>query len=427
MNTVIMDNNDCMKLFENFNKLQSGLLLSYIFCSVLIMGTELLNLLSSAVNADFEQAVYNFINLFSVLTAYVACYFLTVSLTDGKKWLKGFWGIVCLAFFQTAFKCVYDTEVFFVSGILIAFVLSYFFNRFSVSVSLSVTIVFSIIFGLLAGYLFEYFENFLMTLAQMISGKGIASSILFSAADSFFTLFGIHNFRDLFFFKSYGGSQLIESSVITGVKDLFEAGYTGELISTYLSGHYYLLFAVGGICIAMLNKLKHPQKTVLIILLVSSLFSGNLTLIFLFLFLQSPFLFLSVFFISALSFLSAQLLNLNIGYIYNGGIVEMIMYSKNYIYLIAGSVVFFAIGYFVFKFTYEKHGISDCVNVYIPSRLNSMVEALGGIGNIIRFKDDALEVRNPKLINTVKFDCEIDENIVKSNSEKFIELKEYLI
>ena len=82
--------------------------------------------------------------------------------------------------------------------------------------------------------------------------------------------------------------------------------------------------------------------------------------------------------------------------------------------------------YFVYKFIYEKHGITDSFNAYIPTRLNSFVSALGGISNIIRFKNDGLEVRNPKLIDTVSLDCEIKENFVTTKDKRMIELKEYL-
>jgi hypothetical protein len=114
------------------------------------------------------------------------------------------------------------------------------------------------------------------------------------------------------------------------------------------------------------------------------------------------------------------------GYQLNGGIIEMLINFNNGVYLIAGGVVFIAIGYFVYKFIYEKHGISSCVKIYIPTGLTSFVEALGGIKNIVRFRDNDLQVRNPKLVNTVMIDCEINENIIISKDERFLKLMEYL-
>lgn len=415
-----------MKLYERLNKLQSGLLIAFLFSSVIIAVNEVLLLLSSGTNEKFNYAADSFRDLFSKLVVYIFCYFLTVYLTNGKKWLKGFWSLLCLAFFQTAFLCVYDAGNYYIIAIVVALITSFLFNRFGVTVSMSVSIIFSIVFGLLSGFLYEYFQNFLMSIARFISQKGLLSSVLFSVGDTFFSLFSVDNFSDLFFYKSYGGSRLINDTIVTGAKDLFEAGYKGQIISTYLSGHFYLLFAVAGMAVSMMSKLKNPQKFILIVLTTASVFSGNLSYLFLFIFLESPFLFVSVILLSVISYSAAFLLKLGMGYISNGGIVELIVYSDNYIYLIAGGVILFVIGYFMFKFSYEKHAISDCINIYIPTRLASIVDALGGIENIVRFKDGKLEVRNPKLINTVKFECCIDENVVSSNSDKFKELSEYL-
>ena len=71
-----------------------------------------------------------------------------------------------------------------------------------------------------------------------------------------------------------------------------------------------------------------------------------------------------------------------------------------------GGVIFIALGYFVYKYCFEKYGISDCLNIYIPTRLNGVVKALGGIKNIVRFKGNDLEIRNPKLIDNLSLSCD---------------------
>ena len=78
------------------------------------------------------------------------------------------------------------------------------------------------------------------------------------------------------------------------------------------------------------------------------------------------------------------------------------------------------------KYILLRFGISDIYNVYIPSRLNGIVDSLGGVGNIIRSKNNFIEVRNPALVNELYLDCDINENIIKSDNEMFIELTEYI-
>lgn len=415
-----------MRFFNGLNKLQTASLFPFLFCSAFIVIAEILLLIGNHISSDSAIVFENFAELLYNLLGYVFCYFITLQLTNGKNSFKAFWSVLCLAVFTTAAGAFYGNGTVYFSGIVIALLCSFLFNRFEKALALSSTMICSILFGILFGFLIDYFDNFVMWLSERVSGKGYFSPVLFSIFDTFFSLFGIDTFKEMFFYKSYGGSVMYSGEIITGVKDLFSAGYTGNLVSGYLSGHYFLLFALLGIALSLLSNLKGAQKYALIAVTVGAVLSGNISIMLLFLFFESPFLFISVLFIGALSYLSAFILNLGVGYIFNGGIAEMILYMDNAVYLLAGGMVFVAIGYFVYKLIYEKHGITDCMNIYIPARLNTFVKALGGISNIIRYKENALEVRNPKLIDTVLIDCEIKENLVISDDEKFSELKEYL-
>lgn len=426
MDTIIIAHNDGMRLFNGLNKLQTASLLPFIFCSAFIACAEILLLISENIGSKGAAVLNDFSELFYMLIGYVFCYFITLRLTDGKHALKAFWSILCLAVLNTAVYTFYADVNFYFVGILTALFCSFCFNRFDKVLSLSLTMIGSIIFGILLGYLIDYWNNFIMWLSELVSGKGYFSPVLFSVFDILLSLFGVDTLKDMIFYKSCGGSMLYGGNIITGVKDLFREGYNGELVSSYLSGHYFLLFAVLGISIALFFSLKGVQRYVLAIVAAGAILSGNISILLLFFFFESPFLFISTVLIGAVSYLSAFILNLGMGYIFNGGIFEMIMYIDNTVYLFAGGVVFIAIGYFVYKYSYEKHGISDCLNVYIPTRLNTFVKALGGIKNIIRYKDSGLEIRNPKLIDTVSIECEINENIVTSEDKRFIELKEYL-
>ena len=186
------------------------------------------------------------------------------------------------------------------------------------------------------------------------------------------------------------------------------------------------MFTIIVITAALSGQLKSTGRLTLIITAVCSVLSGNIFPFLIFIFLESPFLFLSLVFINILAYVSAYVLDISVGYILNGSIIEMIIYFNNGVYLISVGVVFICIGYFVAKYVAEKHGISDCLNIYIPKKLRKLVENLGGIKNLIRFKDECLEVRNPKLVNTLELECEIKENIVSSRDENFMQLQDYV-
>ena len=415
-----------MRFFYGINRLQTSSLFPYIFGSAFLVIAEALLLIGNNISSENEMLFYSFSELFYRLLGYVFCYFITLELTHKKHAFAAFWSVLCLAVINTAVSSFYDETTPYIIGIIVAVFCAYCFNRLDRVLSLSLTMICAILFGVLIGFLIDYRDNFIMSLSHLISGKGFFSPVLFSVSDNILSLLGIDTLKDMIFYKSYGGSLVYSGEIVTGVKDLFSAGYNGELVWTYLSGHYFLLFALVGMAISLFFTLKGVQKYILLVVTIGAVFSGNISILLLFFFLESPFLFFSILLIGVLAYLSAYILELGVGYILNGSIIEMIMYIDKPVYLLAGGIVFIAIGYFVFKFSFEKYGISDTLNCYIPTRLSSFVKALGGVNNIIRYKDNALEVRNPKLIDTVSIECEISENLVKSKDKRLIELKEYL-
>lgn len=415
-----------MRIFKYLNRFQNASAFAFIFAGVLFLAGEITNLISLEADGNVQSFFYGFSKLFYTLIPYVFCYFLTMMLTTGRRWFKAFWSILCFALFDTAFSSLCDGQSIFLYGIIVSFLCVLLFNNTDKMVSLPLTIAASILFGLLFGYICEIWNNAAMHTASFISGKGMLSTLLYGAVNAVLSVFDIDTLGEMFFYKSYGGSVFIDETIVTGVKDLFAAGYSGELLSAYLSGHYFVLFALSGMALALFSDLKGSEKAVLAVCAVCCIISGNVSLLMFFFLIESPFLFICSVAVSTLCFIASHLLNLEMGYLSGGGLIEMFINLNNPVYLFAGGAVFVAIGYFVFKYSIEKHSISSCLNIYIPTRLNQIVNYLGGIENIIRFKDDVVEVRNPKLVNTFNFDCSIDENMIKSNDKSFLELKEYL-
>lgn len=419
-------NNLNMKMFKLFNRFHSTLLIPFVISSALLVADEIINLIEDRLNGSLSELFSSLSELFSKALPFIYCYFIVLVLSKGKRGFKAFWGVLCLSVALTCTGTFGNSSLSLLLGIFLSLVYVYCFNHFDAWLSMIFTVLIAILAGILFGYISDYFDNFIMWLSGLISDKGVLSSTLFSALDSVFTLFNIDNFRETFFHKSFGGSLLFNGELITGVKDLYFAGYNGQLVSAYLSGHFYMLFTVAGMAGALAAELKSAQRITFLITAVCSVLSGNIFVFLLFVFLETPFLFLSAMLINILAYISAYVLNLEIGYIHNGSLIEMLINMNNTVYLIAGGIVFVCIGFFVTRYIVEKHGISDCLNIYIPTRLNRLVTNLGGIANIIRFKDSVLEVRNPKLVNTLELDCKIEENTVISNDELFAELQEYL-
>lgn len=415
-----------MSVYNRLNKIQNSLLIPYTISSVFIAFAEILLQISRVLEPDISSVIISLAYLFEHLVAYVFCYFIVSVSANDKKGIKGFWSIVCLSVVDIIITDCEIVELFFAFAVLFSFLCVFCFKSFDEWLSFIFLIVFALLFGLLLLFVDKYYNELVMIIASALSNKGVASSALFGFIDSLFSSFNADSIRNAIFGKSFGGAYYIDDSIVTGTKDLFKIGYNAPEISTYMSGRYYSLFVVFGALISMLDYVKGVQRIALMFTAISAVLSGNCFLFMLFVLLESPWMYLFLSLTQALCYVSAHLVGLGMGYLFNGSIIEMILNADNIVYLIAGGVIFLCIGYFIARMVVIKFGITDLLNTYFPTRLNSVVKSLGGIMNIIRFKDDKLEVRNPQLVDTLSLECEIEENYVSSNDEKFVELKEYL-
>lgn len=411
-----------MRAYSFFNRIHNSSLLAFIISSVFILIAELLQLLGYYIGDGADVVLLNFSQLLLKLVPYVFCYFITMYFTNGERWLKAFWAVICLCVFATAS----GIRISFFAGIAAALIYSYFYEHFNKYISFSVTLISSVLVGLAMSWLSDVLKDLLMSTARFVSDKGIVTAVLFAVISSIFSLFGSNSFNELFYYKSYGGTMVKDDNVITGIKDLFENGYSGEQLADYMTGHYFMLFVILGVMLALADELKAVQKICLLITMLCSFVSGNISLALLFIFIESPFLYILITIIFAVCSVTSHLLDIRMGYLFSGGIAELFANLDKPVYFFVSAVVFVAIGYFVTRYSNIRAGISDCFNTYIPTRFNNLLAALGGIANIIKINDDVAEVRNPKLVNTFDLKCEIRENLVKVEDEKLKELGEYL-
>lgn len=411
-----------MRAYSFFNRIHNSSLLAFIISSAFIVIAEFLQLLGYYIGDGADVVLLNFSQLLLKLVPYVFCYFITMYFTNGERWLKAFWAVICLCVFATAS----GIQISFFAGIAAALMYSYFYEHFNKYISFSVTLISSVLVGLAMRYLGDVLKDLLMSIARFVSDKGIVTAVLFAVISTILSLFGSNSFNDLFYYKSYGGTMVKDDNVITGIKDLFENGCSSEQLADYMTGHYFMLFVILGVMLALADELKAVQKVCLLITMLCSFVSGNISLALLFIFIESPFLFILITIISAVCSVTSYLLDIRMGYLFSGGIAELFTSLDKPVYFFVCAVVFVAIGYFITRYSNVRAGISDCFNTYIPTRFNYLLGALGGIANIIKINDDVAEVRNPKLVNTFDLKCEIRENLVKVEDEKLKELGEYL-
>lgn len=416
-----------MKIFNLQNKMLNSLMLAFVLASAILVCAELISISNLYLSNEFTDALYSFSAVLKSMVGYIFCYFFVLLQTNGKSSLKAFISLLCLALFNCAFSSVSRANSSYLVALLLAGLYVLCFNKFSKTLSFVIVPIISLLFGYAIGLLSNELEKGLLNFSNSFFSQNLISSILFGGVNSIFSLFDSSLFSDMFFYKSTGGSLFYNEQIVTGAKDLFENGYTGNLVSNFLSGKYYLIFALSGLAVSISSDLKGVQKNVLLIVCTTSLISGNLSLLMLFLLLENLFMLVPIILLSMLSYASAALLKLGMGYLGNGGIIELAMsLNDKWIYLLAGVAVMSVLGYFCGKYFVEKNGISDCLNIYIPTRFNTLLKSLGGIENIIRIKNGNVEVRNPGLVNFLNDDYEIKDNVIICRNKLILDLGEYL-
>ena len=121
--------------------------------------------------------------------------------------------------------------------------------------------------------------------------------------------------------------------------------------------------------------------------------------------------------------MTASFLDLRLGYLENGSLIELFKYSNNMLYFIIAGTVLAALTYFLFRIVITKYDFES--KMILPRVTNKLVKALGGDENIIKVENGSVIVSNPNLIDVLKVDCEIHENTVTLYYDDYLLLKEY--
>lgn len=414
-----------MKIYQKTNKILKPIFMPLLISAIIVMACELLTLCKEPARGDLLYVFDEMIASLRQIIPFIFAFFLPYFLTDGKKTYNALWSVLCLAVAGGAFEGIADKSPQFFFGILIGILCAFVFSRFDMRISLFVTMVLSLLLGLLAGYIYNGFEDILIWGLRFIGNRGSITSLLFGFFNNLFSLVS-DDFAVLAYTKSYGGAQFIDGTVVSGAKNIYELMPGASPVYTYLSGKYLMLFSVIGMTLAISDEFKGVKKYALWALAACSVISGNLAFFMIFVLLQSPFLFLYSCVLSALSYFAGALLKLESGFIHGGGMIEMFANLDRAVILIASGVAVAVISYFVFRYGVLKYDIAESENKYVPERFLPLIEALGGIHNIIKLKENGAEVRNVKLIDTIKLDGEIKENVFLFKDERLIEMMDYI-
>lgn len=418
------DHTFVMNMYKKSNRLLQAIQLPLTVGAAVYLICEAARILGS-VWQGAQSELLVFADEFEHIVPCFFAFFIPYKLCGKKSTRKALWSLLCFFSYSSAYNAVSAQRATVFAGILAGLLFAYIFNALHGAYPWVAAAFLGIVLGVACGYLYDVYENVLIYVLNIIGSRGSVTAFLFGFLNNIFELIS-PDFKLLVYEKSYGGALFLDGSVVTGAKNIYAASSGATAVSTFLSGRFIQLFAVPGIAMAIAEVLKDGKKRGFIVLAVCCVLSGNTSILYLYILLESPFLFLSGAFIAGVSYLAASLLDFSAGFAYSGGAAELIMnFGGNFLLLVVG-IVITVLSYFVFRYSIIKYDVSESENLYIPQRLKNVVEALGGVHNIIRLVDNGIEVRNIKKVNTLKLSGEMKENIFVTDDPEVVALGEYL-
>ncbi len=267
--------------------------------------------------------------------------------------------------------------------------------------------------GLLYPKLFELLKGF----AALLKGKGA----LFGAVNNLYELFFSNSLGDLFYHKSYGGTAVNESGIISGAMSLTDS----KSVSQYLTGKYFVnSFVTAGVFLYLYARLKGRVKSAFCFLCALAIIFGDVRLLSLFLLLYSPFLYVAYLFTVFAAYLVPSLLDLRIPFQTYGSLYELVQNGNQWLYFILTGIVLTALSYFLSRTAVAFYNPET--EQYYPRKVRELLSALGGEENIEKLEENTLTVYNPNLVNLLKVDCDLRQNEVTLFEDDMVLLKKYL-
>ena len=221
--------------------------------------------------------------------------------------------------------------------------------------------------------------------------------------------------------------MVINDTVITGVKNVFEATINNplQITSQFLSGKYFVnIFVAIGLLLNVYARQSKIQKATLILITLCSVVFGNNMLLSVYIFLLSPVLYIGYLLLIFICNVVASLLDLRMGFLLQGSIVELFNYSNNIVYFVVAGLIILILSYFVFKMILVYFNNDN--KMFLSKDAKRILSALGGKNNITNIENDHILVKNANLINILKLDCEIYGNKIVLLDEDMQTLKENL-
>lgn len=371
---------------------------------------------------DLFSKIYNYFqgNIELIFGA-IAVYFVGIySSESNKRAVACVFGYVA---FDLTFFAISNTHFGFAFVIIYSFFISLISAKIDTISLFYILLISGVIAGVTIGALYDYLYSILRAFCAFISKK----PLLFGFSNNIYSVMLGNNFESLMLNKYYSASTIVNNELVAGVKNAFMLNTDSPIraVSYYMSGKYFLsVFVTLGYFISIYSRLSSNQAYAFALVSVLSFCFGDIKLFALFLLVYNPVVYLSYLVATFACYLVPVLLDIRIGYLNNGSIIELIKYGKSWIYFFISGIIIAVMSYFLVQIAVSRFDITQ--NKILPRDVRKIVTALGGERNIESINSDSVSVKNPNLIDILKLDCEIHENIITLKYGDLELLKEFL-
>lgn len=404
-------------IVDNINKISQSITLPLIFLSSFVLVENLIILLPM----EEGDTIYDyFTSGFSLIFCVIVSGFIGYSYTkNARKALVVSFSISLCSMIIYALCGEY-------LSMLAVIVFSYIFSTIYKNVDLvygfyiflSVSFVFAVIIGVIHPYLYDMLKWFCKAVQNKTS--------LFGLINNAYSLIFTDNFEKFFYFKNYGTVVYLDKNILSGVKDIFAhtTANPPQIVGRLMSGKYFVnIFVSLGIFFSLFKKLDNERNALTALLCFTSLVTGEIKLLSIYILLLNPALYIGYLGLIWISYFMSALLDIRIGFLHQGSLAELIQYGNNWPYFIITGIIIAILTYFVFTIILSKFNITD--KRFLPGNVKKLVNALGGVKNIDKISNEKLYVHNPNLIDVLKVDCDIHENVVLLLQDDIDLLKDY--
>ena len=403
-------------LFLRLKNLPFYLCYAFIFSAFVLIAVNVLGLFS----AEQFQTLYEDLSAScSALFAASSGALITYYVCQNSK--KAIAASFCVLLFDFILFSLTEVHISFIFSVILSLLFSSVFEKSNVISAFFICALISITTSLLLGFLYEYLFELLKAFCSDLKGKGA----LFGTVNNFYSIMFSNNFEELFYHKEYSGAAYINGNVISGVMDIFTAQeVAGISVSKYLSGKYFVnIFLSIGLFITLYARLDSITKGAFASAFILSVIFGDARLLALFILIYNPAMYLGYLLLIMISYLVAYLLDIRLVYFKNGSLFELFTFGEKYAYFFLSGIVLIALTYFLESIILSKFDFQS--RKIIPREVKQIVNALGGEGNIERIKGEKLFVKNANLIDILRLDCDIKENLVLLNYDDLELLKKF--